>query len=216
MATARQATLEATHDCSAVEQADVEQTCVEQTCVEQTCVEQTGTPIQRAVSTARVTGDRIMTAIHHWLDLHKIDLLRISMGAVIFGFGILKYFPHVSPAEDLVLATIDILPLGFIPDHVVMVLMATVECIIGLSLMIGRGLRVIRYLLVALVISILSPAVLLAERLFMGPHNAPTLEGQYVLKDVILLTASLVIATTLSYGKKDGADQPAPTPDEDR
>ena len=166
-------------------------------------VEKTAAPIQPA-------------ARHRWLARHNITLLRVSMGAVIFGFGVLKYFPHVSPAENLILATIEPLILGLIPGRVIMVALATVECIIGLSLMIGRGLRMIRYLLIPWAVGILSPAVLLAGRLFMGPHNAPTLEGQYVLKDVILLTASLVIITTLSRGKKtrgkkDAGRPPTPT-----
>jgi len=50
--------------------------------------------------------------------------------------------------------------------------------------------------------------------LFMGPYHAPTLEGQYVLKDIVLLTASLVIATTLSRSKKDAGRPPIPTSDE--
>ena len=96
-------------------------------------VEKTAAPIQPA-------------ARHRWLARHNITLLRVSMGAVIFGFGVLKYFPHVSPAENLILATIEPLTLGLIPGRVIMVVLATVECIIGLSLMIGRGLRMIRYL----------------------------------------------------------------------
>ena len=71
-----------------------------------------------------------------------------------------------------------------------------------------------RYLLVLWTLGILSPAVLLAGRLFMGPYHAPTLEGQYVLKDIVLLTASLVIATTLSRSKKDAGRPPTPTSDE--
>jgi putative oxidoreductase len=39
--------------------------------------------------------------------------------------------------------------------------------------------------------------VLLTGRMFAGPHHMPTLEGQYVLKDVILVTATMVIATTV-------------------
>ena len=203
----RQVTLEATQDCRPVEQRRP---------AEQHCVEQAAASIQRDVPTARITGGRLITSVSHWLELHKITLLRISMGAVIFGFGVLKYFPQVSPAESLVLATTHLLTFRLIPDPIAMILFATVECIIGLSLMLGRGLRVTRYLLVLLTLSMLSPAVLLSERLFMGPYHAPTLEGQYVLKDVILFTASLVIATTLSYGKKDGEHQPAPSPDEGR
>lgn len=47
------------------------------------------------------------------------------------------------------------------------------------------------------VLGILSPLVLLPARLFNGPDHMPTLEGQYVLKDVILLAATMVIATTV-------------------
>ncbi|MCA1671581.1 MAG: DoxX family protein [Actinobacteria bacterium] len=136
--------------------------------------------------------------VHRWLTRHNINLLRISMGAVIFGFGILKYFPGVSPAENLILQVTHLMTFGLLPGKVAMVLFATAECAIGLSLMTGRGLRVIRYLLVLWALGILSPIVLLPQELFMGPYHAPTLVGQYVLKDVILLTASLVIATTLS------------------
>lgn len=37
-----------------------------------------------------------------WLTRYSISLLRISLGLIILGFGVLKYFPGVSPAEGLV------------------------------------------------------------------------------------------------------------------
>ncbi|MGH3840501.1 MAG: hypothetical protein ACRDS0_03515 [Pseudonocardiaceae bacterium] len=136
-------------------------------------------------------------AIHRWLLRHSIAALRISMGAVIFGFGILKYFPGVSPAQDLVLTTTRALTFGLVPSGVALVLLATVECAIGLLLISGRWLRVTTYLVALWVLGILSPIVVLTGRMFAGPHHMPTLEGQYVLKDVILLTAAMVIATTM-------------------
>ena len=120
------------------------------------------------------------------------------MGAVILGFGALKYFPGVSSAEDLVRATTHLLTLGLIPDRLMIDLTATLECGIGLSLITCRGLRVTSYLLVGWAIGILTPLVLLPGRLFSGPDHAPTLEGQYVIKDFVLLAASLVIITTLN------------------
>lgn len=146
-------------------------------------------------------------AFQRWLVRHNIALLRISMGAVIFGFGILKYFPGVSPAQALVLETTELLTFGLLPGGVAMVLFATAECAIGLSLILGRGLRVTRYLLVLWALGILSPLVLMTSELFMGPYHAPTLAGQYVLKDVILLTASLVIVTT-TLSQVHHAEQP--------
>ena len=75
-------------------------------------------------------------------------------------------------------------------------MVATLECVIGLSLLTRVLLRVTMYLLAVELIGILSPVILLTSRLFAGPHHAPTLEGQYVLKDVILVAAAMVVATT--------------------
>jgi putative oxidoreductase len=59
----------------------------------------------------------------------------------------LKYFPGVSPAQDLVLATTRMLTFGLLPGSVAMVLLAAVECAIGLLLIAGRWLRLTSYLL---------------------------------------------------------------------
>jgi putative oxidoreductase len=139
-------------------------------------------------------GAEIRTAIDGWLERHSITLLRISMGAVILGFGALKYFPGESPAQSIVLTVNHRLTFGLMPDDVTLPLFATVESIIGLSLITGWGLRLIIYPLAIWALAILSPIVLMPGRLFSGPDHAPTLEGQYVLKDVILLTATLVLA----------------------
>jgi putative oxidoreductase len=143
-----------------------------------------------------------------WLTRYSISLLRISLGLVILGFGVLKYFPGVSPAENLVKTTVHVMTFGLVPimGVIAMVVTATLECFIGISLIIRRGLRATIYLLFLWVLGILSPIVLLPHRLFTGPHHAPTLEGQYVLKDLILFAASLVIATTL-YQTKSSAER---------
>lgn len=155
----------------------------------------------------------IRRAVRDWLVRHSITLLQVSMGVIIFGYGVLKYFPGVSPAEDLVGTTMHLLTFGLVPHRVGLVLVATLECAIGLSLIIGRvrtgpvsvrnRLRATICLLVVWLLGVLSPVVLLPMRLFGGPDHAPTLEGQYVLKDIVFLTASLVIATTLRRPKKD-------------
>lgn len=149
----------------------------------------------------RAAADQRMRALEdlaiRWLIAHSIAILRISLGVVFLGFGALKFFPGVSPAQDLVEHTTAILTLGLVPGPVALVGVATLESVIGLCLISGRGLRGAVYLLGIQLIGILSPVVLLAARLFDGPHGAPTLEGQYVLKDVILVGAALVIASTV-------------------
>jgi putative oxidoreductase len=135
--------------------------------------------------------------LHHRLVQHSITALRIAVGAVFLGFGILKYFPGVSPAQNLTEATTHVLFLGLIPGDVAIVMIATLECTIGILL------------LAAEFVGILSPLFLLSGRLFAGPHNAPTLEGQYCLKDIILVAAALVIAAgTFRGGRMIRGDLP--------
>ena len=133
--------------------------------------------------------------IDRWLARHSITVLRICMGVVIFVFGFVKYFPGVSPAQDLVLAVNRILTFGLMPDKLSLILFATVESLLGLSLITGWGLRVTIYPLALWALAILSPLVLLTAQLFSGPHHALSLMGQYVFKDIILLASVLVIAS---------------------
>jgi putative oxidoreductase len=149
---------------------------------------------------------KLDAAVHRWLLAHSIALLRIAVGLVFLIFGVLKFFPDVSPAEELTIKTTDALSFDLIPGHVAIVLIASLECIIGLLLITGRFLRVAIYLLAGQLIGILAPLVLFTGRLFDGPHNAPTLEGQYVIKDIILVAAGFVVASKLP-GLVPGADQ---------
>ncbi len=121
------------------------------------------------------------------------SLVRRSSASPFLGFGALKYFPGISPAENLVKATTDL----------------TLECFIGACLISGRLMRLAIWLLALQFVGILSPLVLLPDRLFAGPHHAPTLEGQYVLKDVILVAAGVVIAAgTFRGGRLVRGDLP--------
>ncbi len=150
--------------------------------------------------------------IHHQLVLHSIAALRIAVGMIFLGFGVLKFFPGVSPAEDITKATTHILFLGLVPGGVAMVMIATLECVIGICLLANRGMRLAIWLLAIEFVGILSPVVLLPGRLFAGPHHAPTLEGQYVLKDIILVAAALVIAAGCFRGGRLVRGDLAPGP----
>ena len=144
-------------------------------------------------------------AIHRFLLARSIQMLRIIVGLIFLGFGVLKFFPGVSPVEELTIKTTDALSFDLVPGGIAIVLIASLECIIGLLLISGRGLRIAVYLLAGQLIGILAPLVLFTGRLFDGPHHAPTLEGQYVLKDLILVAAGFVVASTLP-GLIPGAD----------
>jgi uncharacterized membrane protein YphA (DoxX/SURF4 family) len=151
--------------------------------------------------------DRVEARVHEWLVAHSVLLLRLSLGVVFLLFGALKLL-GVSPAANLVEATTAILGLGLVPGPVALVAVGVLECVIGLALISGQAMRPTMYLLGVQLVGILSPLVLLAPRLFSGPHNAPTLEGQYVIKDLILVGAALVVATTVRGGRLTSAPEP--------
>ncbi len=129
-----------------------------------------------------------------WLASYSITLLRISLGLVFFGFGVLKFFPGISPVEELVSKTFHILTFGMIDGRAAMIITAIPECLIGLSLLSGRFLKAGLALMGVCLLGIMSPLVLLTSDLF--PEGAPTLTAQYVMKDVVLAAAGLVVAAT--------------------
>jgi uncharacterized membrane protein YphA (DoxX/SURF4 family) len=145
-------------------------------------------------------GARVVARLELWLVRHSIGALRISMGAVFFGFGVLKFFPDVSPAQRLTTEIMNMLSFGLVPASVSIVLVASLECAIGLCLLTGRWLRIGVWLLGLEVVGILLPLVLVPGELFSGPSHAPNLKGQYVLKDVVLAGAAMVIAATMRGG----------------
>ena len=126
----------------------------------------------------------------------SIDLLRISVGLVFILFGMLKFVPGLSPAEELATQTMSRLTFGLMPDGLSLVVVAALETTIGLCLLTGRHLRLGLVLLGMAMVGVLSPLVLFTGQLFAGPYYAPTLEAQYVIKDVILLAAGVVITVS--------------------
>jgi uncharacterized membrane protein YkgB len=138
------------------------------------------------------------------LDRGSIALLRASLGLVFLCFGVLKFVPGLSPAESLAERTVEALTLGLTPDGAAIYLVAALESAIGLSLLTGRLVRVGLALLAVAMGGILAPIVLFPAEMF-APHAylplyGPTLAGQYVLKDVVLLAAALVVAVRALLG----------------
>jgi len=148
------------------------------------------TTSSRSYASARSFVDRAVGKLHTFLNTYSIHALRISLGLVFLGFGVLKFFPGLSPAEQIVMATLDRLTLGLVTGQTAVFVTAVMETVIGVVLLTGRFLRFGIVLLGAALIGIMSPLALFTAELF--PHG-PTLMGQYVLKDIILAAAALVV-----------------------
>jgi uncharacterized membrane protein YphA (DoxX/SURF4 family) len=143
-------------------------------------------------------ADRAAT---RWMAHYGPSLLRLSLGVVFAWFGALKFFPELSPAEELATRTMAVLSGGWLPPAVSLPLLATWECLIGLGLLVGRGLRVTLLLLWLQMLGTLAPLVLFPDEVFTRIPYAPTLEGQYIIKNLVLVSAGIVLGATVRGGR---------------
>ncbi|GAB2627949.1 hypothetical protein GCM10027168_69570 [Streptomyces capparidis] len=122
---------------------------------------------------------------------HSLTALRVSVGLVFLCFGALKLFPSASPAEQIATRATSKLTLGLLPSEVLLPLLGAAEVCLGLALLTGILLRHALAVLYLHMAGVLSSIVLLPEDMW---HNGvPTLEGQYVLKNAVLITACLAV-----------------------
>ena len=132
-----------------------------------------------------------------WMNRHGLRLLRISLGIVFFWFGFLKYFPGVSPAQDLAINTITLLTFGLLSPKVIIVGLATWEVLIGLGFITGKFLRVTLILLFSQMLGTFAPVFIFPSDVFTAIPYGPTLEGQYIIKNIVLISAGFVIGGSL-------------------
>jgi len=144
------------------------------------------------------TVDRFLTAS---MARHGISILRISVGVIFFWFGFLKFFPGLSPAQELAVKTIDILTFGLVPTNIALMTLATWECAVGLGLVFGVFLRATLLLLWLQMIGAAAPLFLFPNECFTHIPYAPTLEGQYIIKNLVLVSAGLVVGATVRGGR---------------
>jgi uncharacterized membrane protein YphA (DoxX/SURF4 family) len=153
------------------------------------------------VSVIREKLDLVDLGITRWLARHSLTVLRVGMGLVFVWFGALKFFPGLSPAQGLATRTMDVLTSGLVPPDVSLFSLAILECAIGLGLVSGRFLRLTLLLLVSQMIGTLAPLILFPGEVFAGSVLVPTLEGQYILKNAVLVGAGAVLGATARGGR---------------
>jgi uncharacterized membrane protein YphA (DoxX/SURF4 family) len=128
-------------------------------------------------------------------------VLRIGLGVVFLWFGVLKFVPELSPAESLAGRTIELLTLGYVKPDVALPVLATWECLIGLGLLSGRFLRATLFLLAVQMVGTFVPLVFFPAETFTRFPFAPTLEGQYIIKNVVLVGAAMVVGGMVRGGR---------------
>jgi len=131
-----------------------------------------------------------------WMAKHGLLILRISLGIVFFWFGMLKFFDGLSPAEELVRSTVH-----FVDPDIFLPVLAAWESLIGIGLITGKFLRVTILLLFLQMPGTALPLLVLPEKVWTVFPYGLTLEGQYIVKNLVLIGAGLVIGATVRGGK---------------
>jgi uncharacterized membrane protein YphA (DoxX/SURF4 family) len=122
-----------------------------------------------------------------------VGVLQLSLGGIFLWFGLLKFFPALSPAEALAVRTLATLTGGYLAPQLALPLLAVWETVIGLGLLLGVCPSLTLVLLFLHLGGTLTPLVLFPQDVFVHIPYAPTLEAQYILKNVVLISAGCVI-----------------------
>lgn len=120
--------------------------------------------------------------------------LRVSLAVIFVWFGILKPL-GLSPAGPLVRATVGWMPL-LSPDGWVAVI-GWWEVLIGVTFLFHRTIRIAIALLALQMGGTFLPLVLLPHVAFQTVPFVPTIEGQYIIKNLIIISAALVVGGTV-------------------
>lgn len=146
-------------------------------------------------------------------NLRSTSLLRATLGLVYFHFGLLKFFPDLSPAEMLAGQTI--VRLGFTIDaSYILFILGGAECAIGALLLLGVLPKLAAALMLGHLVGTMAPLWVLPELTFKFAPFAPTMEGQYILKNVVFFAAGLMILTEPTT--RSPHERPLLAPDPDR
>lgn len=150
-----------------------------------------------------MTFNEIDQHISEFMERWGILAVRLSFGIIFIWFGILKPL-GLSAAEGLVLATVPWLP--FFEGETWLAIIGWWEVVIGIAFLFKRTLRIAIGLLALQMVGTFMPLLTLSEVTFqagMIPFG-PTMEGQYIIKNLMIISAALVVGGTVgSLGQKD-------------
>ena len=136
--------------------------------------------------------NRVDRGMVHFMDAYGTELLRISVAIVFIWFGILKVVGR-SPVYDLVARTVYwVSPDFFVP------FLGLWEVVIGVGLLFRLALRLTLFLFWLQLAGTFLVLVLRPDIAFQ--HRNPlllTTEGEFVIKNLVLIAAGLVIGATV-------------------
>jgi uncharacterized membrane protein YkgB len=131
--------------------------------------------------------------IASWMEIHGHRLLRYALAVIFIWFGVMKLFPGMSPAESLIAQTV----YWFNPSWFIPVLGAW-EVLIGILLLWRPAIREALALMGLQMAGTFLPLILLPSITWQS-FMIPTMEGQYIIKNLVIIAAAIVIGGTVRH-----------------
>ena len=123
----------------------------------------------------------------------RASFVSAALGVVYLWFGFLKFFPGLSPAEELAGATIQRLTFGWIAPSTGLILLAAWEVGIGLLLLTGSYKKWALWAALVHICCTFTPLVFFPELCFTAIPFGLTLVGQYIFKNLVFLGVMVVL-----------------------
>lgn len=134
---------------------------------------------------------RIDNIVAGFMERYGVTLLRLSLAVVFIWFGMLKVVGK-TPVAELVASTV-----YFLPAHIFVPVLGVWETVIGLGLLLRVAMRFTLFLLFAQMAGTFLVLIVHPERAFLGNPLLLSMEGEFVIKNLVLVSAGLVIGGTV-------------------
>ena len=135
--------------------------------------------------------EKIDQTIAKYMDRWGISMVKTSFAIIFFWFGILKPFGW-STAIPLVMETVAWLP--FLAPESWVNIIGWWEVAIGILFLFQKTIRIAIALLFLQMFGTFMPLVVLPEVVYQDSNVfLPTLEGQYIIKNMMIISAALVV-----------------------
>lgn len=135
------------------------------------------------------------------IESKGMEVLRISVGLIFVWFGSLKFFADLSSAEAIASKTICWLTFGNLDATVSMPILAVLECSIGIGILTKKYMEYVIPLLYFQMAGTLLPLFVFTNETWEIFPIVPTLEGQYIIKNAVLISAGIVLGAIAKGAK---------------
>lgn len=157
------------------------------------------------MTTLRATYDRLDHTLIHWMRTYGITLLRLALAVTFIWFGALKVL-NVSPVADLVAQTVYWVPAAFFVPF-----LGVWEIAVGLGLLFRVALRLtLLFFFMQMAGTFLVLVVHPGLSFQNGNPLLLTTLGEFVVKNLVLLTAGIVVGSTVQRESSPVGERPNP------